>query len=176
MLLKCYIQVRGKATNADDDGVPGWWLIEVETSADINLDHLSVEQETAIAKAVLDAFHAHQGIEELDDFEITVHLENGKAISEEAETPDPAFGVVAHDCEKLNAGETPEALRALVSAEPKQWANFYLCPCGEEWVDRWDCCCNDRCPNCNKEIEPYISDDGSLSDEEIEAARQRAST
>lgn len=26
--------------------------------------------------------------------------------------------------------------------------------CGEEWVDYWSCDCNDKCPICNKEIEP----------------------
>jgi len=28
------------------------------------------------------------------------------------------------------------------------------CACGTEWRDEWDCLCNDRCPKCNKEIEP----------------------
>ena len=27
--------------------------------------------------------------------------------------------------------------------------------CGEEWTDYWSCACNDRCPKCNREIEPY---------------------
>jgi len=26
--------------------------------------------------------------------------------------------------------------------------------CGETWEDIWDCACNDRCPVCNREIEP----------------------
>jgi hypothetical protein len=30
--------------------------------------------------------------------------------------------------------------------------------CGHEWVDDWSCMCNDRCPKCNKEIEPWISE------------------
>lgn len=50
------------------------------------------------------------------------------------------------------------------------WTNHYLCVCGEHWEDRHDCCCNDRCPRCNTEIEPYISDDGSVSEELIAAA------
>lgn len=32
---------------------------------------------------------------------------------------------------------------------------YYNCECGEVWEDEWDCACNDRCPACNKEIEPY---------------------
>lgn len=37
--------------------------------------------------------------------------------------------------------------------------NFYNCPCGEAWADIWDCMCNDKCPVCCKEIEPYYSED-----------------
>lgn len=47
------------------------------------------------------------------------------------------------------------------------WVNYYVCDCGEEWEDMNDCCCNDHCPRCDKEITPYISDDGSLSPEDI---------
>jgi hypothetical protein len=40
------------------------------------------------------------------------------------------------------------------------WRNFYRCSeCGAEWIDYWNCQCNDRCPNCNVEIEPYKSED-----------------
>ena len=35
------------------------------------------------------------------------------------------------------------------------YRKFHHCPCGEEWEDEWDCLCNDKCPSCNKEIEPY---------------------
>ncbi|MCQ8180992.1 hypothetical protein U737_03350 [Methylomonas sp. LW13] len=39
-----------------------------------------------------------------------------------------------------------------------RYLNQYRCPyCQTEWEDVWDCGCNDRCPNCNKEIEPYES-------------------
>ncbi|QPK64031.1 hypothetical protein IVG45_03365 [Methylomonas sp. LL1] len=38
------------------------------------------------------------------------------------------------------------------------YLNQYRCPyCQTEWEDVWDCACNDRCPDCNKEIEPYES-------------------
>lgn len=40
-----------------------------------------------------------------------------------------------------------------------RYLNHYQCPCGEEWEDSWSCMCNDRCPSCNKEIEPYASED-----------------
>jgi hypothetical protein len=43
----------------------------------------------------------------------------------------------------------------------RQFINYYRCPNdGEEWVDVWSCCCNDRCPKCGtKDIEPYKSED-----------------
>lgn len=40
-----------------------------------------------------------------------------------------------------------------------QFLNKYRCPCGRRWSDLWSCGCNDRCPDCNKEIEPYSSDE-----------------
>lgn len=45
--------------------------------------------------------------------------------------------------------------------------NYYRCPGNLdyrtqheplEWEDEWDCACNDKCPTCNAEIEPYQSD------------------
>ncbi|MDK9702506.1 MAG: hypothetical protein OEL20_05155 [Sulfuritalea sp.] len=41
--------------------------------------------------------------------------------------------------------------------------NHYGCPCGTKWVDEWSCQCNDRCPSCNKEIEPSESEDLSTT-------------
>jgi len=56
-------------------------------------------------------------------------------------------------------------LRHSEEAQDGQWyVNHYRCSeCGTEWDDEWDCMCNDRCPKCNAEIEPYAS-------EEVEAA------
>ena len=34
--------------------------------------------------------------------------------------------------------------------------------CGLRWTDEWSCACNDRCPECNAEIEPYASEDLSV--------------
>jgi hypothetical protein len=31
--------------------------------------------------------------------------------------------------------------------------------CGQQWQDEWSCQCNDRCPVCGCEIEPYESVD-----------------
>ncbi len=50
---------------------------------------------------------------------------------------------------------------SLSATEPPavRYLNHYCCPyCHQDWYDEWDCACNDRCPDCNKEIEPYQSD------------------
>lgn len=39
------------------------------------------------------------------------------------------------------------------------YKNHYRCDCGAEWTDEWDCMCNDHCPDCDAEIEPYKSED-----------------
>jgi hypothetical protein len=45
-------------------------------------------------------------------------------------------------------------------AEEIRFINHYRCPDdGTEWTDRWSCACNDKCPTCNKEIEPYESEE-----------------
>jgi len=44
--------------------------------------------------------------------------------------------------------------------EPIRYRNHYKCSeCGTEWEDEWSCTCNDRCPECDAEIEPYKSED-----------------
>lgn len=44
------------------------------------------------------------------------------------------------------------------------YINYYRhtdCPVkpGVEWWDQWSCACNDRCPECNAEIEPWKSEE-----------------
>jgi hypothetical protein len=44
--------------------------------------------------------------------------------------------------------------------EPEKFRNYYRCPYdGVEWQDNWSCMCNDRCPVCNAEIEPFNSEE-----------------
>ena len=49
---------------------------------------------------------------------------------------------------------------AFMADEEIRFINHYQCPYdGTEWTDRWSCACNDKCPACNKEIEPYESEE-----------------
>ncbi len=45
-------------------------------------------------------------------------------------------------------------------AEEIRFINHYRCPDdGTEWTDCWSCAGNDKCPRCNKEIEPYENEE-----------------
>ena len=49
------------------------------------------------------------------------------------------------------------------SGERIVYRNFYHCDAEDcdnpAWEDEWSCMCNDKCPSCNAEIEPYKSKD-----------------
>lgn len=57
------------------------------------------------------------------------------------------------------ASLTPLQLNIIKNFNNKWLRLYYRCDCGEEWEDEWDCACNDLCPSCNKEIEPYYCDE-----------------
>jgi hypothetical protein len=40
--------------------------------------------------------------------------------------------------------------------------------CHTRWTDEWSCACNDKCPRCNAEIEPYKWDNLSVIVEDEE--------
>jgi len=41
-----------------------------------------------------------------------------------------------------------------------QFLNSYHCEaCDNYWDDQWSSACNDKCAICDREIEPYRSDD-----------------
>jgi transcription initiation factor IIE alpha subunit len=51
------------------------------------------------------------------------------------------------------------------ASERFRFRNYYRCPYdGTTWVDEWACTCNDRCPLCRAEIEPYDSEDINSED------------
>jgi hypothetical protein len=43
--------------------------------------------------------------------------------------------------------------------DERRFLNHYECPRdGSVWADEWSCMCNDRCPQCDAEIEPHHSE------------------
>ncbi len=47
--------------------------------------------------------------------------------------------------------------------EETGFTNYYR-HCGVEWQDTWSCACNDECPKCGGEIEPYEWDEQGDND------------
>ena len=48
--------------------------------------------------------------------------------------------------------------QASAELSTERYLNLYRCPtCLLNWQDEWDCGCHDRCPQCHKEITPYVS-------------------
>ncbi len=43
--------------------------------------------------------------------------------------------------------------------------------CGTTWTDEWSCACNDRCPSCRTETEPYDDEDLTYVVEAVGAGR-----
>lgn len=111
----CYIQVKGEATDPDDEGLSGIYAVSVSASEPVKLAELTADQEDKISQAVLDAFHDKNGIEEVDDFAISVFLENGKEISEAGNRVDSEFRVSAYYWGSVNDADVPEALVAALS-------------------------------------------------------------
>ncbi len=73
----------------------------------------------------------------------------------------------SYENQEMDSGELADQQRQLEKFSPPVemlFRNYYR-HCGKEWDDEWDSTCNDRCPECNAEIEPYESEDignGSL--------------
>jgi hypothetical protein len=42
---------------------------------------------------------------------------------------------------------------------PNEFTNYFV-HCRTTWTDQWSSTCNDDCPQCGQEIEPYASEDG----------------
>ena len=52
--------------------------------------------------------------------------------------------------------------------DEERFTNHYHCErCNTEWEDTWSCTCNDRCPECNAETEPYTSEDNEAGEDVV---------
>lgn len=59
--------------------------------------------------------------------------------------------------------------------EPCRWINHYYCDeCCVSWKDQWSCMCNDKCPRCHHEIEPYKSKECDLRGNLVDNGRPAA--
>lgn len=79
--LNAFVCVTGDASDSDDEGIQGSYQLQVRLKRPIQLGFLSPEDRTVLAAGVLNEFHNRQGIEVLDDFDITAHLPDGLCFS-----------------------------------------------------------------------------------------------
>jgi rubrerythrin len=55
---------------------------------------------------------------------------------------------------------TVDAVTRKLEGEERLYRNYYRCDaCDTQWTDTWSCMCDDRCPECDAEHEPYHSDE-----------------
>lgn len=72
-------------------------------------------------------------------------------------------------CEMLNID-----MPVIAEEDEERYTNHYLCPNDNtRWDDDWSCMCNDRCPTCDAEIEPYASTDNKDGAEVIHCQEVR---
>jgi hypothetical protein len=110
---------------------------------------------------------AEEAMERIHDI---LYLSDEGAINTDKEwSPETteAIAEVVNDYRR-NAVEMNEGEDSEEEEEEGSYLNHYRhtdCPVqpGVEWDDTHSCMCNDRCPACDAEIEPYDSDD--LDDE-----------
>lgn len=65
------------------------------------------------------------------------------------------YVMIVQNMDDVDEGDVSETH----TMENINFLNYYHCSCGETWHQEADSMCNDRCPSCNKEIEPYESID-----------------
>lgn len=73
---------------------------------------------------------------------------------------EPATKGTLYHVEDMEENVFPVTRPYLVAEDENEdrYTNFYRHEeCNAEWEDNWSCMCNDKCPECNAEIEPYQS-------------------
>jgi hypothetical protein len=70
----------------------------------------------------------------------------------------------AHEAAKAVAA----SFTRLVNDPKGHWTNHYLCSCAENWKVKSNDIANDFCPHCHSEVEPFVSNDGSLNKRQLD--------
>lgn len=87
-----FVHAEGTASDEEDEGVQGVYEVLIELADPIAWEKITPASRTAFASDVLDSFHAHQGIEVLDDFSISVRAASGEVL-QDTMAPDIALAV-----------------------------------------------------------------------------------
>ena len=107
--------------------------------------------------------YEHEGETEIDGEAVVSHSDEGAYVQawvwvgkDQADGVCRTCGGLANDGEGYD-GECGNC--ADKSSEGQYTNHFYHC--GQQWDDTWSCQCNDECPVCGCEIEPYASTDNT---------------
>ena len=89
--------------------------------------------------------------------DIAFELPNCKDHEGETVTPQQIREAILTRLASLDDEQLKQAVDFFDSYEEEtlKFRMSYECLCGETWEMEHDCCCNDRCPKCDTEIEPY---------------------
>lgn len=101
-LVTVYVAVTGKATVPDDEGVQGVYSVMVEPE-------LSDEEK---AEAALDHFHDNNGIEMLEDFDISVYDAHGNLLPRAENHENGSLLPRAEYGDQLNDDNIPAAVKS----------------------------------------------------------------
>jgi hypothetical protein len=63
-------------------------------------------------------------------------------------------------------GQVKDLIVIELDDEEGSWTNHFY-HCNTQWDDVWSCQCNDECPVCGHEIEPYASTDNDSGELQI---------
>jgi hypothetical protein len=99
--IPLYVTATGTPSRAEDGGVPGSYLVEIDADLDPK-DR---------ASAALDIFHEYIGIRCLDDFAITVRDDEGREIAERDDTESYRLGSRGAFCGAIDPADLPQARR-----------------------------------------------------------------
>ena len=123
--VNCYVNVTGQPTDDDDEFVVGCYLIAVTLEGSFDQSQLTPQIQSDVAQISKDSFHEHQGISNLEDFEIVLYLESGESIDEDDDLPESDVVMSADHCGRVNDGDVPPEVRKSIeeSAERIRAAN-----------------------------------------------------
>jgi hypothetical protein len=94
----------------------------------------------------------------LGDTEYCIDIKGASEISAEEAAILLKHGVVVNMDEKASDIAYPDEEEEDEDEEDETAYTNYFMHCRTQWTDQWSCMCNDRCPECNHEIEPYKSE------------------
>lgn len=105
--IACYVGVTGEPSDSEDVDLPGFYQITIASPLALKLGQLTTAEQSLLAIATLDSFHDHQGIEVLDDFDISVFLPDGSKVIEDEDVADTKLILEVEHIGKVDESDLP---------------------------------------------------------------------